>query len=486
MPIDIQCPDCEHVFGVPSSMAGKRTLCRGCNAALIVPEEEPDEIPLERAPDRPSRRTAPVGEKPPNWDTPIPFRSPGPIVGVLLIALLASTIILVGYGLARTPTAATKLQPNTAGPQPTEPTYPEPKAADPKASFEREVILPDRELIVAKAGRGDSTRHGGLFVPKNWLVVHRGDGYAILDRARGGTIGSVSDSRSRIVERTVTASPSGRWLAAITQNGTTLELFQSAYPDQRVRAWKPYDSLGRLCSACAILSDERLLTISANGNCDLWAIPSGDYIRRVARLDNDGSNADVSFEKMLFAVRNGSKLEIYSLEDDEFGAAGKFAMIQKPFDPILFQCRFTPDGKRLVAMGNVRVNDELFDERVEVFDVAGRKRIAEWTLPLNRRSTDAYDWCLSNESLLVHRHLPGSASGYRLTDGKLESTIDCPVPIESVMLDGAGQRVLFADAERSPARLYGFDLPLRTPANLQKNPVWEYKGGVLELKKAAR
>ena len=33
---------------------------------------------------------------------------------------------------------------------------------------------------------------------------------------------------------------------------------------------------------------------------------------------------------------------------------------------------------------------------------------------------------------------------------------------------------------------FGFNLPLRTPTTIRKNPVWEYKAGVLELKKVAR
>ena len=488
MPIDIQCPDCEHVFGVPSSMAGKRTLCRGCNAALIVPDEAPAELPLEEAPVRPSKRIAPVEEKPPNWDTPIPFRSPGPIVGVLLIALLASTLILIGYGIARSPTVATKSLPYSAGPKPAEPTYPAPMPLDPKPTlgYEREVILPNQELIASKFTRGSSARRGGPFQPKNWFVVTAGSHYQFHERARGNVVATLTDPQSRIVERTATASPSGRWFAAVTHGGTTVELFDAANGDEPLRKWKPYDSQGRFCESCAVLSDDRLLTVSARGSCDLWAIPSGEYIRRVAHLDPDGSNLDVSYDKMQLAIRKGGKLEIHSLDDDEFGPLCEFTLKYKPFDAATFRCRFTPDGKRLVAVTEgSTIKDEFFGE-VEVFDIAARKRTAAWVLSMNGHNSETFTWCPTAESLLVHLHSPGSVSQHRLADGKLETAIECSVPPESVVLDGDAQRVLFWETERSPARVYGFELPLRTPSNLQKNPVWEYKSGVLELKKPVR
>ena len=74
----------------------------------------------------------------------------------------------------------------------------------------------------------------------------------------------------------------------------------------------------------------------------------------------------------------------------------------------------------------------------------------------------------------------------QLSDGKLQCAIELGEARNNAVLDGPAQRLHILVSPPLPARLYGYDLPLRTPANLQKNPVWEYKAGVLELKKAVR
>ena len=75
---------------------------------------------------------------------------------------------------------------------------------------------------------------------------------------------------------------------------------------------------------------------------------------------------------------------------------------------------------------------------------------------------------------------------YRLADGKLIAAIECTNPRKLVTLDAVANRILIMETDTLPTRSFGFDLPLRTPATLRKNPVWEYKAGVLELKKVAR
>ena len=492
MPIDIQCPDCEHVFGVPSSMAGKRTLCRGCNAALIVPDAGAEEIPLEKASARPSGRIAPVDEKPPNWDTPIPFRSPGPIVGVLLIAWLASTLVLIGYGLARTPTAATtKPAPYTPTPKAPEPIDPEPKAVNPGQTpgYEREIILPNREVILPRYGK-ESQIAENSHLPPNWYIVKEstssGAAFHLHDSGRGHIAASIPESGSRAVGVQITASPSGLWLAQVADS--TLRLHSSRNPDDPILKWEPYSGAGRTrnLARCAILSDERLLTVSDDGSFDLWAIPGGDYIRRVVALpanrDRAAVGSDVCHERSLLAVRDGSKLGVYSLEDDASGTLAEFATAGLSDSRI----RFTPDGKRIAAISRVVSTPAMIDDRVEIFDIAAAKRTASWTIPSGRRDIDEWAWSVGSEEMLVHRRDLGAVSAYRLSDGKLQSAIELGEARNNALLDGPAQRLHILASPPLPARLYGFDLPLRTPANLQKNPVWEYKAGVLELKKAAR
>ena len=482
MPIDIQCPDCEHVFGVPTSMAGKRTLCRSCNAALIVPGEVGAEAPLELPPIRPntSKRLESAAEKPPNWDTPIPFHSPGPIVGVLLIALLASTLVLVGYGLARTPTVVTKSQPYVA-PKP-QPIYPDPKPADPKptAGYDREVILPNREVILPKSSRGTNFL-GNAFLPTNWLIAKDSTGIMNLHDAERGTIaGSLALSNTWGIDSTVTASLSGRWVAQIA--GPKLELYSTRITGGASQSWEPYPSRKLLDSA--LLSDSRLLTMSGDSSFDLWAIPSGEFIRRVAVLPTDrsrvGIGTAISIEQSLLAIRDESKIAVYSLDDDAFGPTVEFAAAGDS------KIAFTPDGTRVVALSTVEAKLRgLLDDRVEIFELASKKRIHEWTLSSNRRVTDALVWSAGSDGLLLKRADLRRVAYHRLSDGRLLSSIETGDDQNPIRLDGPGQRILFF-APEPPGRLYGFDLPLRTPGNLQKNPVWEYKAGVLELQKAAR
>ena len=74
-----------------------------------------------------------------------------------------------------------------------------------------------------------------------------------------------------------------------------------------------------------------------------------------------------------------------------------------------------------------------------------------------------------------------------VVEGLESGSIGFVAKMHHCMADGVMAAELLTNVfDLDPARLYGFDLPLRTPANLQKNPVWEYKAGVLELKKAAR
>ena len=473
-------------------MAGKRTLCRGCNAALIVPEAGIEEVPIEEAPSRPSRRREPVEEKLPNWDTPIPFRSPGPIVGVLLIAWLASTLVLIGYGLARTPTAATtKPAPYTPTPKPPEPTNPEPKAADPGQTpgYEREIILPNREVILPRYGR-QSEIAGNSHLPPNWLIVKEstssGATFHLHDSGRGHIAASVPESSSRAVGVQITASPSGLWLAQVAES--TLRLHSSRNPDDPVLKWEPYSGTGRTrkLARCAILSDERLLTVSDDGSFDLWAIPGGDYIRRVVALpanrDRATVGSDICHERSLLAVRHGSNLGVYSLEDDASGTLAEFATA----GPSDSRIRFTPDGKRIVAITPVVSTSATIDDHAEIFDIAAVKRTATWTIPSGRRDTDGWAWSVGTQEMLVHRRTLGAVSVYRLSDGKLQSAIELGEARNNAILDGPARRLHILVSPPLPARLYGYDLPLRTPANLQKNPVWEYKAGVLELKKAVR
>ena len=95
-------------------------------------------------------------------------------------------------------------------------------------------------------------------------------------------------------------------------------------------------------------------------------------------------------------------------------------------------------------------------------------------------------WSVSAESLLVHRSSAGTATAYRLADGKLVAAIELTDPRKQVALDAGTNRILMMETETLPARSFGFNLPLRTPTTIRKNPVWEYKAGVLELKKVAR
>ncbi len=497
VPIDIQCPDCEHVFPVPSSMAGKRTLCRSCNAALIVPDDRAD-IPDEAAPLPDVKRKTPAEEKSPNWDTPIPFQSPGPIIAVLLVALAASVVVLGVYGVAHDGSIVAKPtsgKPYRVAPEAPEPVKPE-STPDPRATtgYDREVILPDQEVIVPKYGR-DSKMAGSDLLPRNWWIVrgatNSGAVFHLHDSSRGHIAASVPESRNRIADKGVTASTSGRWLAQASDS--FLDLYSCASPNEAVLKWEPYSEKGRpsrKLAACTLLSDDRLLTVSDDGSFDLWAIPGGDYIRRVAVLpasrNRAGFGCDVAYERSLLAIRDGSKLEVYSLEDDTSGALVGFAAALPSKESPKSRVRFTPDGKRVVTASAVDSPSGTLDDRVEVFDIASKARIAEWTIPSNRRDSDPWSWSVGAEELLVYRRDLGLVSDYRWSDGKLRSAIELGEARNTVALDASGRRVCVLESSTAPARFYGFDLPLRNPAVLQKNPVWEYKAGVLELKKAAR
>lgn len=493
MPIDIQCPDCDQIFGVPLSMAGKRTLCRHCNAALIVPDEEPGD-----AEPKPLRRD---GEKPPNWDTPIPFRSPKPIVGVLLIALLVSVIVLVAYGLTRDKTVSTKPSNYTpyVTPRP-EPIKPEATKQDvkPTVTQDREVLLPNREVIVPRYDRS-SKWVDAVGMPGNWFLTRestlRGQSTNLLLRewTTGRVVGILGDDRPGSVDSGRSFSPSGRWLAQIANANTgapMLDLRRTAVANEALLGWDPNRRNGGLSGQkyehCVLLSDERLLTITADSTYDLRAVPGADYIRRVAAAKAEPPLFDVHHSSERLAIRRGSKIELYDLGDDDFGPFCEFEASPGGKSEIAFQ--FTPDGTRIVAIifGDGK-------DRVAVFDIDRKKKVADWNRASTGRGRAAIRWRAGNTSILFLNLDTGLIETAALGDGKAGSTIESGPARQIAHLDPTGDRVWFlavendtgADATRS-SRLYGFDLPLRAPANFQKNPVWEYNTGVLELKKTAR
>ena len=490
MPIDIQCPDCDQIFGVPSSMAGKRTLCRHCNAALIVPDEEPGDAEPE-----PPRRG---GEKPPNWDTPIPFHSPKPIVGVLLIALLVSVIVLVAYGITRDKTVSTKPSNFTpyVAPRPDPITPAATKPDDkPTAASNREVLLPDREVILP--GYGGPTSCGFASPPGNVLWTIHGETVTIFDRERGTSIAAFPRAAAPS-QSSPDLSPSGHFFTQLRSRPSktgTVSVHDAARDGRPVRVWEPYSVRGenwtREIAGCALLGDDRLLTKSSDHSFDLWSIPEGIYIRRVVAIppvDFPGSeDCDLHKEKSLLAIRRGTNLEIYPLGDDDFGPRCKLAPTvhesHRTFVP-----RFTPDGTRVVTRAPAAApasNGFAFD-RIEVFDIETKKRVAEWLKPSDRSAGVGSDWAVGNDMILTLRADLKSVFAYKLSDGKLLGQIDVGPNSNSVQLDRTNQRVWFGDPNSRPFRQYGFGLPLRAPANFQKSPVWEYNAGVLELKKATR
>lgn len=476
-------------------MVGKRTRCRACNAALIVPGESPTAMDE-------SSREPQDDETLPNWDTPIPFRSPEPIVGVLLIGIVASILVLIIYGFSKDSTVATKSSPYTAPTQaplqPSDRNQLETKSTEPALGYDREVILPDQEMVVPKFGRG-SKMVSGWGTSQNWLLfretVPKATLFHLHDRIQGGVVTVASERNSAVIN--ATHSPSGRWLALYrtTPGEIGIELYASRAPDEPVLKWDPYSESGegttpRLAS-CAFLSDERMLTISNEGTVDLWAIPSGLYIRRILATPTvwDASSSDrfaMSPERTMLANFNGAKWELYSLEDDAFGRKFTIESSVRSAPDTTERTRFTADGKRIVIVTPVAASPDSVQDRVQLFDSATGKRITEWTIPSNRDPAEAMTWSVGNESLLVHRSTAGIATAYQLADGKLLATIECKDPRKSVTLDAGANRILMMETETQPARSFGFNLPLRTPSTIQKNPVWEYKAGVLELKKVAR
>lgn len=500
MPIDLQCPDCEHTFRVPSSMAGRRTLCRGCNAALIVPESSADDEPEESFPPR-SRRT--VEEKPPNWDTPIPFRSPVPIVGVLLIALAASVLILGIYAIAREPGVASKPAPFTGNysyaTQPVAATIPAPGAAEGRpTAYDREVILPDRELILPRSA-SESTFVTNLALPQNWSVVRQinrwGDRptFRAIECATGRVAGSIPVHPNGVADGFVGVAPSGRWFTQIADADSTfptIGLHAVSESGPAVLKWAPYAAPSRGIKACVIVSDRRILTVSGDGAFDLWAIPSGDFLRRVAVASDceiaETPAFDVSTEKALLALRSGAKIEVHPLGDDDFGA-------QWEFEPTAASGRgglqFTPDGKKLVAVAPA----DNGGDRVELYDIDRKRKSGEWMLKSERGARDPFAWRAGAETFIVHLPNTGSVTAYGLTDGKVRSVLVAGAGRQNVQIERTGERVWIVGVEEvargeesPPGRLYGFDLPLRAPATIRKDPVWEYRAGVLELKKAGR
>ena len=506
MPIELQCPDCEHTFRVPSSMVGQRTLCRGCNAALIVPEESVEES-LPEVPPRRSRRPSESGrtveakgeEKPTNWDTPIPFSSPGPIVGVLLIALTASVLILGIYAIAHNPMMPSKPAPFTGtysyATQPAAPSKPESKPVDAKpiAASDREVILPDREVIVPKFN-ADSALVANPMVPANWFVVRdtsrRGASFRIHDRATGRIVGSVLDHRDGVADAGVSLSPGGRRFLQIVDS--SVELVSVADTDADAFTWSPYGRGGRKLAACVLLSDERVLTVSGDGSFDLWAIPSGEYIRRVALTTDTPKNPafDICIEKSLLSIRSGAKIEVHALGDDDFGKLFDFIPDNAAdADP---DFRFSSDGKRMIVITPIREGAAAPSDRVDIFDLDRKRKSGEWTFKMQRRPGEVMLWSAGADLLTVHLPERGSVIAYGLSDGKVRSALEIGSR-RMVQIERAGDRIWMQEAASSssgeqPAagRLYGFDLPLRSPLGIRKDPVWEYKSGVLELKKAGR
>jgi len=495
VPIDIQCPDCDQIFGVPSSMAGKRTLCRHCSAALIVPYEEPGDVepePLHRG-----------GEKQPNWDTPIPFHSPKPIVGVLLIALLVSVIVLVAYGITLDRTVSTKPSNYTpyVAPRP-EPIKPEATKQDvkPTGMQDREVLLPNREVIVPRYDRA-SKWVDAVGLPSNWFLTRestqRGQTSNLLLRewATGRVVGILGDERPGVVDSGRTFSPSGRWLAQIANANTgapLLDLRRTAVANEAMLGWDPNRRNGGLSGQkyehCVLLSDERLLTITVDSTYDLRAVPGADYIRRVAAAKAEPPLFDVHHGSERMAIRRGSKIELYALGDDDFGPFCEFEFESPPGGKSEAALQFTPDGTRIVAIAFGAGRD-----RIAVFDIDRKKKVGDWNRTSTGRGRAAIRWRSGNTSILFLNLDTGLIESAALGDGKAGSTIESGPARLNARLDPAGDRVWFLDVQNDTgadptlsSRLYGFDLPLRTPANFQKNPVWEYNAGVLVLKKATR
>jgi len=478
-------------------MAGKRTLCRCCNAALIVPEQSVQEPLEELVPPPRSRRASEsvrtLEEKPPNWDTPIPFSSPVPIVGVLLIALAASVLILGIYAIARDPAAASKPAPFTGSysyaTQPASPSKPEVKPLDgkPTVPSDREVILPDREVIVPKSA--NSKFLGGSIIPRNWMFARssgeNGTTIDLHDWTRGTFAASFPDRGRFGPDAKLTASPSGLFMAVA--GSSEVAVYSSANPSDAIRKWRPYEGR-RTLSLCALISDDRLLTLSDDSSYDLWAIPSGDYIRRVAALgpvkNRDLIDTAVSFERSLLAIRNDTKLEIFSLEDDAFGPMVTFEPTATLGSQVT-QLLFTPDGQRIVAASTVEATDGRYDDRFEVFDLTARKRTGDWMLKSNRAGREPPSWVAGRDYLLANRADLERVTCYLLSDGKLRSTVETGELRKHAYFDASEQRVWFFDFQPG-SRIYGFDLPLRAPLGIRKDPIWEYRSGVLELKKAGR
>ena len=495
MPIDIQCPDCDQIFAVPSSMAGKRILCRHCNAALIVPEEEPGDAEPE-----PVRRG---GERPPNWDTPIPFHSPKPIVGVLLIALLVSVIVLVAYGFTRdksVPTKPSNFTPYVAPrPEPVKPDATKPDAK-PTVVQDREVYLPNREVIVPQYDPASKwVEATGL--PGNWFLTRdstlRGQSSSLLLRewATGRVVGVLGDDRQSVADSGRSFSPSGRWIAQIANANTgarMLDLRRIEVSNEPLLGWDPSRRNGGLSGQkyeyCVLLTDERLLTITADSTYDLRAVPGADYIRRVATVKAELPLFSVHHGTERLAIRRGSKIELYALGDDDFGPFCEFEFERPSGGKSEVALQFTPDGTRIVAIAFGDAKD-----RVAVFDIDRKKKVGDWNRTLGGRGRAATRWRAGNTSILFLNLDTGLIETAALGDGKAGSTIESGPARQIAHLDPNGDRVWFLDVENHTgvdptrsSRLYGFDLPLRAPANFQKNPVWEYNAGVLELKKTTR
>jgi hypothetical protein len=383
--------------------------------------------------------------------------------------------------------------------QPIPTTKPEVKPVDvkPATPTDREVILPDREVILPKFG-AESALVINPILPANWFVVReskrRGFGvtFRIHDRTTGRVAGSVPEHRDGVADSGVTLSPSGRWFAQMLDS--SVEVNSVAESGAAALKWNPYGRGARKLAACILLSDERMLTVSVDGSYDLWAIPSGDYIRRVAVVPQKEKTApafDISTERSLLAYRDGSKIEIDPLGDDDFGALCEFT--PDGADDARARFQFSSDGKKLVALSEIRGEDGAPTDRVELFDLGRKRKSGGWILKTQRRPGEGMLWSAGADALTVQLPERGTVVGYWLSDGKRRSSLEVGIRQAGAQIERAGDRVWLLEVEgqargdeSSVGRLYGFDLPLRAPIGIRKDPIWEYKSGVLELKKAAR
>jgi DNA-directed RNA polymerase subunit RPC12/RpoP len=85
--IRFSCPACQKVFKAPSRAAGRKASCPRCGNRLLIPPpiQAPEELPADEPP----------GLVIPEWESPQPQRTAGPLLASLTILLGFLTVVLI-------------------------------------------------------------------------------------------------------------------------------------------------------------------------------------------------------------------------------------------------------------------------------------------------------------------------------------------------------------------------------------------------------